>query len=102
MTSARLPPNGILQPSCWGGHGRGFEPFGLLLPFVTLALLFRMWRSATGAHGQARFCLGPGLLPTGVSWVISLNQFGGMAPPWRGSHGAVLRRAAFPTQRDGR
>ena len=75
----RLPAAFLLGAATVGG----FEPFGLFpLPFVTLALLFRLWRGATPARAaKLGFAWGLGFFLAGVSWVyVSLNVFGGMAP----------------------
>ena len=63
----------------------GFAPFELfLLPFVTLALLFLLWRGAhtPGYAALIGFAWGMGFFLTGVSWVyVSLHDVGGMAMP---------------------
>ena len=62
----------------------GFAPAGLFpLPFVTLALLFRGWRTATPARAaKLGYAWGLGFFLAGVSWVyVSLHEFGGMAGP---------------------
>jgi apolipoprotein N-acyltransferase len=62
-----------------------FAPFEApLLPVVTLALLFALWRDAPSPRAAAGlgFAFGAGLFGAGVSWVyIALETFGGMAPP---------------------
>ena len=63
----------------------GFAPFELFpVPFVTLAMLFVLWRRAESS-GQAAllgFAWGMGCFLTGVSWVyVSLHDVGGMAMP---------------------
>jgi apolipoprotein N-acyltransferase len=63
----------------------GFAPFGQhLLPFLTLALLFLLWRRAPGPLAVAGlgFAWGLGFFLAGVSWVyVSLHDVGGMAAP---------------------
>jgi len=63
----------------------GFAPFGLFpLPLLTLALLFRMWRSAPTPRTAAwlGFAWGLGFFLAGVSWVyVSLHDVGGMIAP---------------------
>ncbi|CAG4884004.1 Apolipoprotein N-acyltransferase [Georgfuchsia toluolica] len=63
----------------------GFAPFGIFpLPFVTLALLFLLWRGAQTPRYAALigFAWGLGFFLTGVSWVyVSLHDVGGMALP---------------------
>lgn len=63
----------------------GFAPFGIFpLPFVTLALLFLLWRGAQTPRHAALigFAWGSGFFLTGVSWVyVSLHDVGGMALP---------------------
>jgi len=63
----------------------GFAPLGIFpLPFLTLAYLFHLWRQAASSRQGALlgFAWGLGFFLTGVSWVyVSLNEFGGMAPP---------------------
>lgn len=63
----------------------GFAPFGLFpLPLLTLALLLRYWRNAATPWQAARlgYAWGLGFFLAGVSWIyVSLNAFGGMAPP---------------------
>lgn len=63
----------------------GFAPFGIFpLPFLTLALLFLLWRGTRTAHYAALtgFVWGLGFFLTGVSWVyVSLHDIGGMAMP---------------------
>lgn len=63
----------------------GFAPFGLFpLPVLTLAGLFVLWRKAETPRRAALlgYAWGLGFFLAGVSWVyVSLNQFGGMAPP---------------------
>jgi apolipoprotein N-acyltransferase len=60
----------------------GFAPFDLsLLPVVTLAGLFLLWRRAPSPRVAAAigFAFGLGLFGTGGSWVyVALAQFGGM------------------------
>ncbi|MFN4148987.1 MAG: apolipoprotein N-acyltransferase [Rhodocyclaceae bacterium] len=61
----------------------GFAPFEIfLLPLVTLAWLFHLWRRAATPRAAAGlgFCWGLGFFLTGVSWVyVSLHDVGGMA-----------------------
>lgn len=63
----------------------GFSPFDIFpLPFVTLALLFLLWRGAHSLRYAALlgFVWGLGFFLTGVSWVyVSLHDVGGMALP---------------------
>jgi apolipoprotein N-acyltransferase len=63
----------------------GFAPFGVFaLPWVTLALLFRLWQRVATPRGAAwlGFCWGLGFFLAGVSWVyVSLHDVGGMAAP---------------------
>jgi len=63
----------------------GFAPFGLFpVPFITLALLLRLWCGASTAWRAAAlgFAWGLGFFLAGVSWVyVSLHQFGGMPAP---------------------
>ncbi len=63
----------------------GFAPFGIFpLPFITLALLFLLWRGAHTARYAALigFAWGLGFFLTGVSWIyVSLHDVGGMALP---------------------
>jgi len=60
-----------------------FAPFGLSgLVFVTLTLLFALWRNADSpfAAAQDGFAFGFGLFGAGASWLaIALVNFGGMA-----------------------
>jgi apolipoprotein N-acyltransferase len=60
----------------------GFAPFGLsLLPVLTLAGLFFLWRRAPTPRAAAGlgFAFGLGLFGAGASWVyVALAQFGGM------------------------
>ena len=62
-----------------------FAPFGFgLLALPDLALLFLLLRHAGGARAAAAtgYAFGLGLLGFGVFWLrISINQFGGVAPP---------------------
>jgi len=63
----------------------GFAPFGqYLLPFLTLALQFHLWRRAASPLAAAGlgFAWGLGFFLAGVSWVyVSLHDVGGMAAP---------------------
>lgn len=63
----------------------GFAPFGLFpVPFITLALLLRLWAGASTAWRAAALGLawGLGFFLAGVSWVyVSLHDFGGMPAP---------------------
>jgi apolipoprotein N-acyltransferase len=63
----------------------GFSPFGLFpLPFVTLMLLFMLWRGAATPRYAALlgFFWGLGFFLAGVSWVyVSLHDIGEMAVP---------------------
>ncbi|HTY04055.1 MAG TPA: apolipoprotein N-acyltransferase [Rhodocyclaceae bacterium] len=63
----------------------GFSPFDLFpVPFLTLAVLFALWRRAQTAGGAALlgFAWGMGCFLAGVSWVyVSLHDVGGMALP---------------------
>ncbi|MFY9328999.1 MAG: apolipoprotein N-acyltransferase [Georgfuchsia sp.] len=63
----------------------GFAPFEFSpLPFLTLALLFLLWRGAHSPRYAALlgFAWGLGFFLTGVSWVyVSLHDIGGMALP---------------------
>lgn len=63
----------------------GFAPFEFFpLPFVTLTLLFLLWRGAQTPKYAALigFAWGLGFFLTGVSWVyVSLHDVGGMALP---------------------
>ena len=63
----------------------GFAPFEIFpLPFVTLALLFMLWRGAATPCYAALigFCWGLGFFLAGVSWVyVSLHDVGDMALP---------------------
>ena len=60
----------------------GFAPFGLsVLPVLTLAVLFVLWRHAESARRAAwlGFLFGLGLFGAGASWVyIALSMFGDM------------------------
>lgn len=60
----------------------GFAPFGLsVLPVLTLAALFLLWRHAASARRAAwlGFLFGLGLFGAGASWVyIALSMFGDM------------------------
>ena len=60
----------------------GFAPFALsLLPILTLAGLFFLWRRAASPRAAAGigFGFGLGLFGAGASWVyVALAQFGGM------------------------
>jgi len=60
----------------------GFAPFGLpVLPVLTLAVLFLLWRHAESARRAAwvGFLFGLGLFGAGASWVyIALSMFGDM------------------------
>jgi apolipoprotein N-acyltransferase len=63
----------------------GFAPFEIFpLPFITLLLLFLLWRGAQTARYAALigFAWGLGFFLTGVSWVyVSLHDIGGMPLP---------------------
>lgn len=63
----------------------GFAPFAIFpLPFITLALLFLLWRGAHSPRYAALlgFAWGLGFFLAGVSWVyVSLHDIGGMALP---------------------
>jgi apolipoprotein N-acyltransferase len=63
----------------------GFSPFDLFpLPFVTLGVLFALWRRSDTPRGAALigFAWGMGCFLAGVSWVyVSLHDVGGMALP---------------------
>jgi apolipoprotein N-acyltransferase len=63
----------------------GFSPFDLFpLPFVTLGVLFALWRRSDTPRGAALvgFAWGMGCFLAGVSWVyVSLHDVGGMAMP---------------------
>jgi apolipoprotein N-acyltransferase len=63
----------------------GFAPFGVFpVSFVTLALLFHLWRSAATPRQAAclGFGWGLGCFLAGVSWVyVSMHDVGGMAMP---------------------
>lgn len=63
----------------------GFAPFSLFpVPFLTLALLLRLWAGAPSAWRAAALGLawGLGFFLAGVSWVyVSLHDFGGMPAP---------------------
>ncbi len=63
----------------------GFAPFGAaLLPVVTLAVLFALWRDAPTPRRAAvtGFAFGLGLFGAGVPWIgIALVSFGGMPLP---------------------
>ncbi len=63
----------------------GFAPFELFpIPFITLAVLFALWRRADTPRRAALlgFVWGMGCFLGGVSWVyVSLHDVGGMALP---------------------
>jgi apolipoprotein N-acyltransferase len=63
----------------------GFAPFDLFpLPFVTLGVLFALWRRSDTPRDAALFgfAWGMGCFLAGVSWVyVSLHDVGGMALP---------------------
>ena len=66
----------------------GYAPFGFsIAPFISLALLFYLWRGSSSPR-QGFFIglyFGLGLYLFGVSWVyVSLSTYGGM-PLWMGS-----------------
>ena len=84
-----------MNPALWPAGGQlllaflagactvaGFAPFGFgLVPLVTLALLFHLWRHPTrdGLHAWTGFAFGLGLMGFGVFWIrISIAQFGGV------------------------
>ncbi|MEW6515188.1 MAG: apolipoprotein N-acyltransferase [Pseudomonadota bacterium] len=79
----KFPPS-LLAAALGGASILGFAPFEIFpLPFVTLALLFRLWQKAS-PRGAAwlGFCYGLGFFLAGVSWVyVSLHDVGGMAAP---------------------
>jgi apolipoprotein N-acyltransferase len=79
----RLPPS-LLAAGLGGISVFGFAPFEIFpLPVITLALLIRLWQSAS-PRGAAwlGFCYGLGCFLAGVSWVyVSLHDVGGMAAP---------------------
>lgn len=74
-----------------------FAPFGVgVVALVSLALLFLLWRHASGpAHAALLgYAFGLGLMGFGVSWVrISIAQFGGATPAI--AIGATLLFVAF-------
>src|SRR5206468_4993834 len=63
----------------------GFAPLAVFpLPFLTLAGLLLLWRSAATPRAAFRmgFAFGAGLFGVGVSWVyVSLHDFGSMPAP---------------------
>lgn len=63
----------------------GFAPLAIFpLPFITLALLFVLWRRAASPRHASLLglCWGLGFFLAGVSWVyVSLHDVGGMALP---------------------
>jgi apolipoprotein N-acyltransferase len=63
----------------------GFAPFDLFpLPFLTLAILFLLWRKAASPWQAALigFLWGLGCFLAGVSWIyVSVHDVGGMAMP---------------------
>lgn len=62
----------------------GFAPFYWFpLPVISLAVLFTIWRNASGAiqAGWLGFSFGMGLFSAGVTWLyVSLHDFGAMPP----------------------
>ncbi len=80
----------------------GFAPFGVaLLPIVTLAGLFVLWRDAATPKRAAGlgFAFGAGLFGAGVPWIgIALVSFGGMPLPLAaiGMAGFCAYLALFP------
>jgi apolipoprotein N-acyltransferase len=84
-----------LNPAGWPIAGRlllalsagsiavlAYAPFGFgLLPLLTLALLFHLWRHAqhAGEAAWTGYAYGLGLMGFGTSWIrISIEQFGGV------------------------
>lgn len=80
----KLPPS-LLAALLGSLTVAGFAPLGIfVLPVVTLALLFHLWRRAASPRAAAwlGFSWGLGFFLTGVSWVyVSLHDVGGMAAP---------------------
>ena len=72
---------GLLSLGAGGATALAFAPYEIsVIPFITLAFLFHLWRTA-GA-GQAfvnGYLFGLGLFGAGVSWLhISINLFSGI------------------------
>jgi apolipoprotein N-acyltransferase len=78
----------------------GFAPFGLApIPFITLTLLFHLWRDAIPTQAfRLGYLFGLGLLGVGVSWVrLSIEQFtnGGPVLAWLMAGALVAFMALF-------
>jgi apolipoprotein N-acyltransferase len=71
----------LLSLSAGGATAFAFAPYDItVVPFITLAVLFHLWR--TGSVGQAfidGYLFGLGLFGVGVSWLhIGINLFSGI------------------------
>lgn len=72
---------GLLSLSAGGATVFAFAPYNIsVIPFITLAVLFQIWRSGSPARAFINgYLFGLGLFGAGVSWLhISINLFSGI------------------------
>ena len=78
---ARSLSSGLLCLSAGAASAFAFAPYEIsVVPFITLAVLFRTWRTNTGKQAFINgYLFGLGLFGVGVSWLhISINLFSGI------------------------
>ena len=72
---------GLLSLSAGGATAFAFSPYDItVIPFITLAVLFHVWRSDSAGWAFVNgYLFGLGLFGVGVSWLhISINLFSGI------------------------
>ncbi len=80
-TSRGAITQGLLSLSAGGATAFAFAPYAIsVIPYITLALLFHIWRTAgPGRAFLNGYLFGLGLFGVGVSWLhISINLFSGV------------------------
>ena len=80
--SASSAINGFLCLAAGGATAFSFAPYNLsAIPFITLAFLFRTWRTNNSRQAFINgYLFGLGLFGVGVSWLhISINLFSGIS-----------------------
>lgn len=98
---ARSFLRGLLCLSAGGATALAFAPYEIsVIPFITLAVLFRTWRTNTRKQAFVNgYLFGLGLFGVGVSWLhISINLFSGinLAGAWLLTFLLIAYLSLFP------